>query len=355
MQQELEDPADNIRMLVESASAVVPVDGSLDRVRAVRFQTPGFSRDIWATLADMGWLGLRVGEAVGGLALGVREAIALSRVLGGGLVPEPYLGSLFALALLEKAGLGAEIGSVLAGGTIVLPAWQGRANAMNPLAGVEVSGGRLYGTKIAVGTGADQFAVTTPGGLVLVPCDAEGLTINQVAMHDGTFRATLTFEAVACDIHSCDPIDPILSEAMLIHAGYLQGAAEQAFDITLEYLRTRQQFGVAIGSFQALQHRATEIKVQLELTRAAIDAAATMMDHGGQPDQIRMNVLRARARSGSLARLVARETVQMHGAIGYTDEADIGLFVRKLMVEAGQFAPEYRLRSQFMDLREAAA
>ena len=82
MSQEPEDSAENVRMLTDSASAVVPADGSLDRVRAARFQPPGFSRDDWETMVDMGWLGLRVGEEAGGLGLGMREAVALSRVSG---------------------------------------------------------------------------------------------------------------------------------------------------------------------------------------------------------------------------------------------------------------------------------
>lgn len=348
-------PSETIRMLTDSASAVVPVDGSLNRIRAARFQSPGFSHDTWGAMADMGWLGLRVGEAAGGLDLGLPEAVALARVLGGGLVPEPYLASLFALDLMEAAGLHLGMAAVLAGDMIVLPAWQSAPDAMDPKAGVMVSGGRLSGTKVAVPAGADRFVVTTRDGVALVPRDAEGLTITGIAMHDGTFRETLTFDAVACEVHPCAGMENSLYEAMLLHAACLHGAAARAFEITLDYLRTRTQFEVPIGSFQALQHRATEIKVQLELARAVTDAAATALDAGQAQARSRMAVLRARARAGGLARLVAREAVQMHGAIGYTDEADIGLFTRKLMVEAGQLAPEVRLRAQFMALREAAA
>ncbi len=193
-----------------------------------------------------------------------------------------------------------------------------------------------------------------PEGLALVPCDADGLTVKRMRMHDGTFREDLHFDAIPCEIHECETMQDCLYEAMLLHAGFLQGTAERAFDMTLEYLRLRKQFDAPIGSFQALQHRATEIKVQLELSRAAIDAAASALD-GGLTERLSMAILRARSRAGGLARLVAREAVQMHGAIGFTDEADIGLFVRKLMVEAGQFAPEYQLRAEFMSLREAAA
>ncbi|MCB2101719.1 MAG: hypothetical protein KDE22_12660, partial [Rhodobacterales bacterium] len=103
------------------------------------------------------------------------------------------------------------------------------------------------------------------------------------------------------------------------------------------------------------QHRATEIKVQMELARAAIGTAAAALDRGGDPGRARLGVLRARTRAGGLARLVAREAIQMHGAIGYADESDISLYARKAMVEAGRFAPEFRLRDHFMRLRTAAA
>ena len=354
VQQEPDETGENIRMLTESARAVVPDDASLDRIRAARFQLPGFSREVWATIADMGWLGLRVQQGAGGLALGVREALALSRLLGAGLVPEPVLPSLFALGLMEAAGVAERIGPVASGEKIVVPAWQSAPNGMDPAGGVLVLDGRLQGTKGAVAAGADLFAVTTPEGLALVPGDAKGLTLTPMQMQDGTFRAELHFDAVACDIHPCAVMQDCLYEAMLLHAGFLQGTAERAFEITLDYLRTRTQFDVPIGSFQALQHRATEIKVQLELARAALDAAAMAFDHGPTA-RLPMAILRACARAGGLARLVAREAVQMHGAIGYTDEAAIGLYVRKLMVEAGQFAPEYQLRAAFMALRETAA
>ncbi len=341
-------------MLSESASAVVPDDGSLDRIRAARFQFPGFSRDVWTTIAEMGWLGLRVGEGAGGLGLGVREAMALSRGLGAGLVPEPFLSSLFALSLMEAAQVEDRIQAVMGGDTIVVPAWQSAPNALDTAGGVSVSDGRLHGTKVAVAAGADVFAVTTLEGLALVPGDADGLTITPVQMQDGTFRVELKFDGVACETHPCASMQECLREAMLLHAGFLHGTAERAFEITLTYLRTRTQFDVPIGSFQALQHRATEIKVQLELARAAIDAAAVAFDQGAPSERLALGILRARSRAGGLARLVAREAVQMHGAIGYTDEADIGLYVRKLMVEAGQFAPEFRLRTEFMNVREVA-
>ena len=157
MSQEPDDPAESIRMLTESAIAMVPTDGSLDHIRAARFTHPGFARDGWATLVEMGWLHLRISEGAGGLGLGRREAVALSRVLGGGLVPEPYLAALFALDLMEAAGCLDGIEPVLEGASIVVPAWQSSLNSMDPLVGVTVSEGRLTGEKVAVSAGADAF------------------------------------------------------------------------------------------------------------------------------------------------------------------------------------------------------
>ncbi len=349
---ENEDWVENVRMLVESIGAVVPKDGSLERVRALRHKARGFQRDLWSTFGDMGWLAMLTGEASDGMGLGLREATALCTELGRGLVPEPLIDALFAIRLMESAG--AIPDGVLTGDVIMVAAWQASAVSLDPHAGVDMVAGRISGKKIAIdgGAGADLFAVTTSSGVALIPRDSPGLSLTSVPMHDGTFSGEIMLDDVAAELLPCPDMDTIFHDAMLLHSAYLFGASERAFEMTLDYLRVRKQFDVLIGSFQALQHRATEIKVQLELARAAIRAAAAARDLHKEANLIRMTVLRARARAGSLARLVAREAVQMHGAIGYTDEADIGLYVRKAMVGAGKYGPEFRLRSQFMELRE---
>lgn len=356
MATEPDEWVENVRMLTESAGAIVPVDGDLTRVRSQRWVEPGFSRDVWVSIVDMGWLGIQLKEESGGLGLGVREAVALARVLGEGLVPEPVLPAWLALQLAEIAGFDSELEATLSGELLMIPAWQASPAGLDTHAGITVSNGRLSGTRMAVlgASGADLFVVTTPAGLALLPRDAQGLTVTAQPMHDGTFQAQLNFDQVACELRPChDGIATALDTAMLLHAGYLLGVSERAFEITLDYLRIRRQFDVPIGSFQAIQHRATDIKVQLDLARAAINAAAARIDLGNDSHQCRLAVMRARSRAAGLARLVAREVVQMHGAIGYTDEADIGLFVRKAMSEAGQFAPDYALRKQFLTLWES--
>ena len=142
-----------------------------------------------------------------------------------------------------------------------------------------------------------------------------------------------------------------LDEAALATAAQLLGVMDQAFAMTLDYLRTRHQFGRAIGSFQTLKHRAVDLKIQLELTRASIAAAAAALDTPGTPRaERRASVSRAKARASDAAMLVTRQGVQLHGGIGYTDEADIGLYLRKAMVLANQFGAADLHRRRFATL-----
>ena len=353
MQSEPDDWVENVRMLEASLGAVVPEDGSLLRVREQRGNGAGFDPTTWRIIAEMGWLALRTKEDDGGLGLGLREATALCAGLGRGLVPEPVISAILALRLMSAAGVGAPE-AALTGETIMLAAWQGGASDCDPTAGVTVSDGRLNGRKIAVegGLGADIFVVTLAEGIAVVPKDTPGLTVTGQQMHDGTFLAQLDFADVSAEVLPCAGMTTFVREAMLMHAAYLMALSERAFEITLDYLRMRKQFDVPIGQFQALQHRATEIKVQLELARAAIGAAGRMLDRSEDWHLAQMAILRARSRAGGLARLMAREAIQMHGAIGYTDEADIGLFARKAMVSAGRYGVDTDLRRQFSAMRD---
>lgn len=354
MKNEIEDWEENVQMLTDSIGAVVPPDGSVSRVRKARHVGAGFDTNIWHTMAEMGWLAITLDETCGGLGLGLREATALLKGLGKGLTPEPITPAIMALRLMADAGEQILIDEALSGEKIILAAWQATPDSVDPSAGVSIKDALLYGKKISIegGLAAHAFVVTTPHGICIVPKDSKGLTIKSTPMHDGTFTTQLIFEGVKTSLLACTNMERSLFEAQLMHCAYLLGVSERAFEITLAYLRLRKQFGVAIGSFQALQHRSTEIKIQLELARASIAAAAGAIDTGQSHRHCQMNAHRASTRVKTLTRLVAREAVQMHGAIGYTDEADIGLYVRKAMTSVGLYGPEYRLRENYMALRE---
>jgi alkylation response protein AidB-like acyl-CoA dehydrogenase len=232
----------------------------------------------------------------------------------------------------------------------MVTAWQDDAASLRFEGGA--ADGRLNGVKIAVPDDADFFAVLTGTGVAIVPRDAPGVTITAADTLDGGRIATLRLEKVAAELIPCPQAATVIQDAVLMHSAYLLGLSDRAFAITLDYLKVREQFGRPIGSFQALQHRATEIKIRIELLRAAVMATATRLDTGADGAR---DADRCKLRAAETAMLVAREAVQMHGAMGITDEADIGLFVRRAMTDANLFGAPIAVRARLAHTLEDAA
>ena len=328
-----EDRSENIRLLRDSAAAIV-TPGDTKRIRALRFKDPGFDRKTWRDMCDMGWAGLRVPEAQGGSGLGVQEFAALAEELGAGLVPEPFISSVTAAAVLTAGALS----ELVAGTRIVIPAWQERASTLDTKGDTTIANGHANGRKIFVplAAGADAFIVSGRDGIALVARAAAGLSLTIEQTQDGGNYGTLTLDNAPCTPITGD-LTAALEEASLATASYLLGVMDRAFAITLDYMKTRQQFGRAIGSFQSLQHRAADLKIQVALTRASVEAAAVTLDTSQNPALRQAAVSRAKARAAEAGMLVTRQCIQLHGGIGYTDEADIGLFLRKAMVLANLY------------------
>lgn len=338
----MDDWIENARMIVDSARAIVPADGNLDRVRHQRGKGAGFDRQMVARAGELGLFLMRVPEEEGGLGLGMRETCELMQVLGAGLVPEPIGSTIMAGALL-----GAAFPERAASGDVVMvTAWQDCASSLH-FDGV-LGTGTLTGEKIAVegGAGADFFAVLTAEGVAIVPRDRAGLTISTAATLDGGQFAKLHLKDLQAEVIPCPHAAAVVQDASLAHSAYLLGLSDRAFQITLDYLKVREQFGHPIGSFQALQHRATEMKIQLELLRATVRATAARFDTGLGTAHRAGDADRCKLRAAATAMLVAREAVQMHGAMGITDESDIGLYIRKAMTVANLFGASLAVRAR---------
>jgi alkylation response protein AidB-like acyl-CoA dehydrogenase len=331
-----DDRAENIRLIRDSAAAVAPPSGDRARVRALRFHEPGFDRGVWRAICAMGWIGLRVPAEAGGAGLGMQEYCALAEEFGAGLVPEPLIPGALAAAVLQ----GDPLAALLTGARIVLPAWQEAPGALDPGDQTTFDGARLNGRKLFVhmAAGAEAFLVVAGDRLALLARDAPGATLDIARTQDGGHFATLTLvDAPATSLPGRFAAGA-LDEAALATAAYLLGVMRQAFAMALEYLKTRRQFGRLIGSFQALQHRAADLKIQLELTRASVQAAAAVLDDiAASAAQRQAAVSRAKARASEAALLLTRQSIQLHGGIGYTDEYDVGLFLRKAMVLANLY------------------
>jgi alkylation response protein AidB-like acyl-CoA dehydrogenase len=344
----MDDRAESIRMIRDSAAAVAPPGGDLKRVRDLRFQDPGFDAGVFRQMGEMGWIGLRLPEALGGAGLGLGEACALAEELGAALVPEPLIPAMLSAAVLAAAGDQGPLPKLLAGEALVLTAWQERADTLE-VPGTPDAPRRFL--PMAAGADTVLLPVREASGLALyaLPVAPGALAVERT--QDGGNFGTLTPDLSAAT-RLADDIGPALAEALdeaaLLTGAYLLGGMERAFAMTLDYLRTRQQFGRIIGTFQALQHRAADVKMQIALTRASIEAAAATLDGGATGDARRAAVSRAKARAADSSMRVTRECIQLHGGIGYTDQYDVGLFLRKAMVLANQYGSAALHRRRFM-------
>ncbi len=343
-----EDRLEAVRLIRDSARGLAPrpgaAGGDLKRIRALRFTTAGFDRDVWREMCALGWPGLYLPEEHGGSGLGLREFCALAEELGAALAPEPLIPCAMAASSLR----GDHLAALLAGELVVVPAWQERANTLDQAGDTVWRDGRVTGRKMFVPTagGADAFLVTTSQGPALVMRDAPGVTLNVEQTQDGgNFGVLSLADAPGESPGAWD--SEALDAATLATAAYLLGVMEAAFALTLDYLRTRKQFGRAIGSFQALQHRAADLKLRIALTRASVESAAAVFDGAGSVPERQGAVSRAKARASEAAMSVTREAIQLHGGIGYTDEYDVGLYLRKAMVLSNLYGSPALHRARF--------
>jgi alkylation response protein AidB-like acyl-CoA dehydrogenase len=325
--------ADAIGLIRQSAAAFVR-SGDLRRVRGLRFGTVGFDRSMWRHMCELGWTGLRVPSHRGGQGLGVTALCAIAQEIGAGLFPEPYI-AMSAIAPLLPANT---LKKVLSGEFVVLPATQETRDALIEGRATSYRSGKLFGSKhfIANATDADAFLVSTDAGLALVGKDAPGLSLSMRRTQDGGWSGTLRLDGAPAEAVDGD-FAADREEMTLATSFYLLGAMERAFEMTLDYTQQRRQFDQTIASFQSVRYRLSDLKIQLEITRATLDWAARQLDCGVMGDERSIAVSRAKVRSSNAAMMIANDAVQFHGGMGYTDEGDIGLYARKILVTYNQF------------------
>lgn len=349
---------DEQKLLQDSAARLIERSAGPDRHRALRDTDSGFDREIFAEIGAAGWLALLVGEDAGGLGLGATELALVLEQAGRGLLTAPVTAVAAAAWAIAEGGnqtLGADVlPDIIAGTRIVLPAIQETPMVVdfdNVAAAAQPDGGggfSLNGRKafIAGGAGADGFLVNAraPDGMALcyVPADSGGLEITVDDAVDAGGLATLALGDVAvpaahvvAGANLGGGIADHMHDLLLIGVSAdLLGVMERALDITLDYLRVREQFGRPIGSFQALQHMAVDDHIEIELTRSLLYQTCRAFDEN-RGNRAMAAAVKARAAKAALA--VTKSTIQLHGAIGFTDEHDIGLYLRRAMALAPQY------------------
>ncbi|MCZ4312966.1 acyl-CoA dehydrogenase [Comamonadaceae bacterium G21597-S1] len=364
MAQDLE----SIAMLRDSAAGYLGASDQRQRVRVLEEQGGGFDRAVWNQMAELGWMAILVPEDLGGLGLGMAEVAAIAEQVGRHLLPEPFVDAgVFPLALLARLPASrlrdALLARMAAGDIVAGMAVQEHAGSLETgMVATEVTARdgdrvRLQGRKrfVRPGPGADGWIVSAQcegrPGLFWVGASAPGLRREDAYGVDGSVVASLSLEGAEgewlCDGDGVtDALAGATDMARMAQAAELAGITRRAFELTRDYLATRQQFGKPIGSFQALQHRMVDGLIQVELASACLREVLAQLADG----KLAQLASRAKARCAHAALEVTRMAIQLHGAIGTTNEYDVGLYFKRAMTLASRWGNAGMHRARYAQL-----
>ncbi|HIF92081.1 MAG: acyl-CoA dehydrogenase [Myxococcales bacterium] len=346
-------------LIAKTARDFVDEHSPVSRFRALRDsgEEVGYSRALFKEMAELGWAGIPFDEKLGGAGMGFAELVLIVEALGRNLAPEPFLGGVTmggcALALGGESGLReAWLPGVIDASKIVALAHQeagGRYDLFAIGTTAEASGDRyiLTGEKTqvldAVGADAVIIPARTSGQsgdrdgitLFLVETNSKGLAIERQTRLDYRNAAVIRLEGVECSATSVlgnvgeggALLEEVIDRATVVLCAEMLGGMSEAFDLTLEYLKTRDQFGVRIGTFQGLQHRAAKVYMEIELARSTVMAASRALDAGDK--QTAQLVSLAKARCSDAYIHATNEGVQIFAGVGMTDEYDIGFYMKR--------------------------
>lgn len=355
------DLSEDQKMLVDTAASFAKKESPVTRLRAMRDDAVGWSKATWKQMGELGWLGILLPESVGGLGWRFVDAALVLEQLGTTLVPEPYVPSCVlggqAVARLGDARQHERwLAPMCAGDTTLALAWaerQGRYDVARVSTRADKKGDRfvLTGEKVFVlnGHAADALVVSarTAGaegdraGVSLFAIDrgAPGVTVRPVKTMDGHHAAhvSLSGATVGADAllgaagGAADVLRDVVDLGAAAACAEGVGILRTVLAMTVDYLKTREQFGVKIGTFQALQHRAVDMFIQTELMKSMNVLAALNAD---APDAVdRMGAISAaKVQLATSGRYVTQQSIQLHGGIGVTDEHDVGLYFKRMTV-----------------------
>lgn len=341
---------DEERMVRDTARDFIADRMPVSRLRSLG--EAGFDRDAWSEMAALGWPGIAISEEFGGSGLGIRALAIVIEEMGKTLAAAPLASTALVAATVIARFAPRDVsarwlpgiaeGSVIAALAADEAAHPTEALPQTSLASVGTStvidGAKRY---VADGAAADLLLVSAAQGdarvLALVRADSPGVKIEQRDTIDRRGLAEIRFDAVPIDAvltaaNGRNPVEHALDYTRIGLAAEMLGACSRAFEVTLDYMRTRRQFGQLIGSFQALQHRAAKLFIELELARSCVLAAVDAL-HRDDGDLASLASL-AKSVTAELMRVMSYEMIQLHGGIGMTDEHPIGHFYRRLtMIE----------------------
>ena len=331
----------------------------------------GYDQDLWKQMVDLGWSGILVPEEYGGFDFGMVGMGSIFEEMGKMLTPSPLFSTgVLGASLIALGGNDKQKQTYLpqiVDGSITTALALEEGNRHSPLSisteakkngeNYSITGDKTFvidghSSKLLIvaartsGSEKDSSGIT----LFLIDPNANGVEVNKTSMVDSRNSANITLKKVTAskddilgeESNGAAILEEVLDRAQIAISAEMLGNASQAFDITLEYLKERKQFGAVIGSFQALQHRAAEMYSELELTKSSVIAACVAADE--KSNDLRRMASLAKFKAGETNHLVTNEAVQMHGGVGVTDEYDVGLYLKRARVTEQIFGnSEYHL------------
>jgi alkylation response protein AidB-like acyl-CoA dehydrogenase len=348
-------------MLKDSAKDFCTNSAPIDQLRKLRDENnaDGFDRNTWKSMVELGWAGVPFPEEFGGLAFGYKGLGVVTEETGRTLTASPLYATVWLGGTAINIGGSEEQKSTLlpqvAAGELLLALALEESHRHNPY-GISTtakeSGGtwQVTGEKTFVLDGhvADKLIVVarTSGSagdrdgltLLLVDRNADGVEVTRTIMADSRNAANVKLtnapaEGVIGEVgKGADVLDQTLDIGRIGIAAEMLGSALECFERTIAYLKEREQFGVPIGSFQALKHRAADMFCEIELSKSCVLEALTALDEGRDAADVAKLASLAKAKVGETFHTVSREGIQMHGGIGMTDEFDIGFFIKRAAV-----------------------
>jgi len=368
------DLSEEQRLLKESVDGLLTDSYDFEQRKKYMKEKGGWSKAVWSKLAEQGLLGLPFAEEDGGFGGGGVETMIVMEALGRALVLEPYLATVVIGGGFLRHGASAEQRAAhvpgIVDGSKTFAFAQLEKNSRYDLHDVATSAkkkGGAYvidGEKFVVlnGENADTLIVTarTRGerrdrsgvGVFLVPSNAKGVTRKSYPTQDGLHAADISFTGVevGADAAIGDPenalalIERVVDDARVALCAEAVGLMDESLKTTVEYIKTRKQFGVAIGTFQSLQHRASDMFVALEQARS-MSMFATMAIDFDDPKERAKAVAAAKVQIGKSGKFVGQQSIQLHGGIGMTQEAKIGHYFKRLTMIENTFGDtDYQLR-----------
>ena len=373
--------SDEQAMLKDTAKDFCANNAPIDQLRKLRDadSADGFDRDTWAKMVELGWAGIPFPEEHGGLAFGYKGLGVVTEETGRTLAASPLYATVWVGGTIVNLGgsaaqKAAVLPKVTAGQTLLALALEEShrhdpygiaATAKRQGNGYVLSGAKKF---VLDGHVAEHLVVAArtagaPGdrsgiSLFLVDRAAEGVTVTRTRMVDSRNAANVELQDVAvaedaligAEGQGAEVLDPALDIARIGICAEMLGSTEECFERTVQYLKDREQFGVPIGSFQALKHRAANMFCEIELSKSCVLEALTALDEQRDASEVAKLASLAKAKVGETFHTVSREGIQMHGGIGMTDEFDIGFFIKRAAVTEQTFGDVHFHRNRYGEL-----